>query len=91
MNFLPTAAQTRRAFLGRVSQGVGAVALASLPINLLIFRQFPRAVGQGAKLNRYVTSRLVRVGTFTGLGTWNSGVSYDITDYRQFYAAPYFT
>jgi hypothetical protein len=30
MNFLPTAAQTRRAFLGRVSQGVGAVALASL-------------------------------------------------------------
>jgi len=30
MNFLPTPHQTRRAFLGRVSQGVGAVALASL-------------------------------------------------------------
>ncbi len=30
MNLLPTSSQTRRAFLGRVSQGVGAVALASL-------------------------------------------------------------
>ena len=30
MNFFPTDFQTRRAFLGRVSQGVGAVALASL-------------------------------------------------------------
>jgi hypothetical protein len=30
MNFLPSPHQTRRAFLGRVSQGVGAVALASL-------------------------------------------------------------
>ncbi len=30
MNFFPTSHQTRRAFLGRVSQGVGAVALASL-------------------------------------------------------------
>jgi hypothetical protein len=30
MNFLPSSHQTRRAFLGRVSQGVGAVALASL-------------------------------------------------------------
>ena len=69
----------------------GAIALASLPINLLVFRNFPRAFGQGAKLNRYVTARLVRVGTFTGLGTWSSGVTYDITDYRQFYQAPYFT
>ncbi len=30
MNFSPTPFQTRRAFIGRVSQGVGAVALASL-------------------------------------------------------------
>ena len=30
MNYFPTPFQTRRAFLGRVSQGVGAVALASL-------------------------------------------------------------
>ena len=28
MNFFPTPFQTRRAFIGRVSQGVGAVALA---------------------------------------------------------------
>lgn len=69
----------------------GAILLAALPINLLIFRQFPRAAGQGGKLNRYITSRLVRAGIFTGLGTWSSGVTYDITDYRQFYTAPYFT
>lgn len=66
----------------------GNILLANLPINTLIFRNFPRSVGIGAKLNRYVTARLVRSGTFTGAATWSSGVTYDITDFRQFYNAP---
>lgn len=68
----------------------GAVAIANLPQGFLTFQQVVRLVG-GAKYNRYITSRIVRVGTFTGAAAWSSGITYDVTDYKQFYNAPYFT
>ena len=64
----------------------GAIPLASLRLNYLTFQPVPRAPG-GGKYLRYVTTRMVRVGTFTGGGTWSSGIVYDATDYLQFYAA----
>ena len=60
----------------------GAVAIADIPINYLNFLRLQRAVPK-----RYISARLVRVGTFTGATTWSSGVTYDETDYRRFYAA----
>lgn len=68
----------------------GAIALANLPLNFLIFQSVPRRANF-LKYGRYVTARLVRVGTFTGAATWSSGITYDVTDFRQFYNAPYFT
>ena len=67
----------------------GAIVLADLPINFLTFQPVPRAAGAGGKAKRYLTVRAVRVGTFTGAATWSSGITYDITDYRQFYAATF--
>ena len=67
----------------------GAILLADLPINYLTFQPVPRAAGAGGKAKRYLTVRAVRVGTFTGAATWSSGITYDITDYRQFYAATF--
>ena len=67
----------------------GAILLADLPINFLTFQPVPRAAGAGGKAKRYLTVRAVRVGTFTGATTWSSGITYDITDYRQFYAATF--
>lgn len=67
----------------------GAIVLADLPINFLTFQPVPRAIGAGGKAKRYLTVRAVRAGTFTGAATWSSGITYDITDYRQFYAATF--
>lgn len=67
----------------------GAIALADMPINFLTFQPVPRAAGAGGKAKRYLTVRAVRAGTFTGATTWSSGITYDITDYRQFYTAAY--
>lgn len=67
----------------------GAILLADLPINFLTFQPVPRAAGAGGKAKRYLTVRAVRAGTFTGAATWSSGITYDITDYRQFYAATF--
>jgi hypothetical protein len=73
-----------------VTDTTGAILLAALPINFLLFRRVQKAAF-GAKYDRYLTTRLVRVGTFTGAATWNCGITYDVTDFRQFYNAPYFT
>ena len=67
----------------------GAILLADLPINFLTFQPVPRAPGVAGKAKRYLTVRAVRVGTFTGATTWSSGITYDITDFRQFYTATY--
>lgn len=67
----------------------GAILLADLPINYLTFQPVPRAPGVAGKAKRYLTVRAVRAGTFTGAATWSSGITYDITDYRQFYAATF--
>lgn len=69
-----------------VVASTGAILLASLKLNYLTFQPVPRAPG-GGKYARYVTSRVVRAGTFTGNATWSSGITYDATDYLQFYAA----
>ena len=62
----------------------GAIAIADIPVNYLNFLRVQRAVPK-----RYITERLVRVGTFTGAGTWSGGVTFDETDYRRFYNASY--
>lgn len=66
----------------------GAVLLASLKLGYLIFQPVPRAPN-GGKYNRYLTSRLVRAGTFTGAAAWSAGITYDATDFLQFYKANY--
>ena len=63
----------------------GAILTASLPLGYLNFRRLPRAANFG-KYDRYVTSRLVRVGTFTGTAAYSGGITYDITDFKQYYA-----
>lgn len=64
----------------------GAIPLASLRNGWLTFQPVPRAPG-GGKYARYVTTRVVRVGTFTGAAAWSSGVTHDATDFLQFYNA----
>ena len=64
----------------------GAIPLASLKDGYLTFQPVPRAPG-GGKYLRYVTTRIVRVGTFTGAAAWSSGITYDATDFLQFYNA----
>lgn len=69
-----------------VTASTGAILLASLKLGYLTFQPVPRAPG-GGKYARYVTARAVRVGTFTGAAAWSSGITYDATDYLQFYNA----
>lgn len=64
----------------------GAIPLASLKDGYLTFQPVPRAPG-GGKYARYVTCRIVRVGTFTGSAAWYCGVTHDATDFLQFYQA----
>lgn len=66
----------------------GAIAIANLSNNYLTFQPLPRVPGGGAP-RRYLTTRLVRVGTFTGATTWSSGITFDVTDFTRFYNANY--
>lgn len=67
----------------------GAIALADLKLNYLTFQPVPRVPGSPGTAKRYITTRLVRVGTFTGAGTWSSGITYDVADFLRFYTAGY--
>lgn len=69
-----------------VVASTGAIPLASLRQGYLTFQPVPRAPG-GGKYSRYVTTRLVRAGTFTGNAVWSSGIVHDATDFLQFYQA----
>lgn len=67
----------------------GAVVLADLKNNYLTFQPVPRGPGFPGAARRYLTTRLVRVGTFTGATTWSSGITFDVTDFLRFYNANY--
>lgn len=70
----------------RVLASTGAIVLADLPEGFLTFQPLPRAPG-GGRYQRYLSTRLVRVGTFTGAAVWHSGITHDVSDFAQFYAA----